>query len=177
MNTDTNISKNDRNDMGAIIKIASSYFHCCRTQADRDDLIGEVALGWAEGLSRLDDTKTEKEKVSFCWTYAKGYAKNWFRGRDRHSSRESVLNDEERDVGDFEDTDHQDFFEKLTVVQVLDAIMTLPEKERDVMVGLFHHGQSMQEVADDLGISRQRVCQIKDRSINKIRPLFQEDDR
>jgi RNA polymerase sigma factor (sigma-70 family) len=176
VNTETRTS-NDRNDMGAIIKIASSYFHCCRTQDDRDDLIGEVALGWAEGLSRLDDTKTEKEQVGFLFTYAKGFARNWIRTRVRKFGNESVLNDSESDVGDFEDTAHEDFFEKLTVASVLDSIMTLPETERDVMVALFHRGLTMDEVGETMGISRQRVHQIKTRSLDKIRPLFKEDNR
>jgi len=163
----------NRNDMGAIMNVASKYFSTCRSQADRDDLIGEVALGWAEGLAKLDAEKSEKEQGVFLFTYARGYAQNWIRSRVRHFGQEFVASDES-EVGDSMDPAHESFFERMTVAAVLDAVMGLPEKDRDVLVKRFHLGLSLDEIGQEMGISRERVRQIEARGLNRIRPLFKE---
>lgn len=165
------MNNNTRNDMGAIINVASKYFSTCRSQADMDDLVGEVALGWSEGLTKVDSSKTEKEQGVFLFSYARGYALNWIRNRVRHSGQEFVASDES-DVGDSVDSDHESFFERMTVAAVLDAVMALPERDRDVLVKRYYLGFTLDEVGQEMGLTRERVRQIEQKGLKKIRPLF-----
>jgi len=179
--TEGNNMTNGRNDMGAIQKIASSFYGrgCCRTQADREDLFGEIALGWAEGLSRVDGSLSEREQTSFLFTYARGFGLNWIRSRVRHEGQEDVLTSEDASVGEIADAatireGMEAFFRGLLLSRLWAAVEALPERERQVVVMRHQDGLTAQEVGEALGVSKQRVNQIEKAAYAKVAPIFEE---
>jgi len=71
-----------------------------------------------------------------------------------------------------EDTDKLLMRESLAA-EIQEVLKTLPEKERQVLM-LFYgidssHEHTLEEISDDLGMSRERVRQIKERALKRLR--------
>jgi len=58
---------------------------------------------------------------------------------------------------------------------LLDAIDSLPERTRWILMAHFYEDRSLQEIAEALGISKQRVAQLKDRGLMTLRERLGED--
>lgn len=52
---------------------------------------------------------------------------------------------------------------------LLEAIDSLPDRTRGILLAHFYEDRSLQEIAETLGISKQRVAQLKDRGLATLR--------
>ncbi|HEX9530072.1 MAG TPA: sigma-70 family RNA polymerase sigma factor [Acidimicrobiales bacterium] len=56
---------------------------------------------------------------------------------------------------------------------LIDAVAALPERLRQVVVGCFFEERSMQQLADSLGVTQSRVCQIRAQALSMIREALE----
>lgn len=167
------------NEFGAIVTVARAYFPQVYSQADRDELISAASEGWAVGLSRIDTTRTKEEQVAFLFSSARGYVRNWLRERvRRHKGGETILRDGEQEVGSLVNATevHEDHIARLfmgiQLDRVLGAVEMLPKRERKIIYRRYMDGCTMQEVGDELGVSRERVRQIEKKALDTLRHHF-----
>lgn len=173
------MTENTFNDFGAIVTVARAYFPQVYSQADRDELISAASEGWAVGLSRIDTTRTKEEQVAFLFSSARGYARNWLRDRiRRHKGGETVLRDGEQEIGSLVNATeaHEEqmarLFMGIQLDRVLVAVDALPERESKIIYRRYMDGCTMQEVGDEMGVSRERVRQIEKKALDALRHHF-----
>lgn len=164
-----------RNDWGAIVSIAKHYFHLMPTSADRDDLVSAVAEGWSVGLSRLDDSRGVEERTSYLFQCGRGYAANFI--RDRVKIRERVSGFEDQEIEPFASAveRHEQSMAAIAMGHRLDEVLavvgTLPAAERKVVERRYLKGETLVEIAETTGVSRQRVHQLEKRALRKLREV------
>lgn len=169
----------ERNDMGAIVKIASRYFPMLYNKADRDELISHVAEGWALALSRLDSTRTVEEQTAFLFRSAEGQAKNFIRDRKARMEDE-IVGMEERAVDANSSIATRDAMESgiarimvgIQLDRVLAVVETLPAAQRSVIERRYLKGMTLDEVGREDGITRERVRQIEAKALDRLRSIF-----
>jgi RNA polymerase primary sigma factor len=85
-----------------------------------------------------------------------------------------VLENKQADSAD----DHLDFQDSLRI-ECERTLATLTERERDVIKLFFGigvpHAMTLQDIGEHLGLTRERVRQIKDKAINKLRTTSRSD--
>jgi RNA polymerase sigma factor for flagellar operon FliA len=58
---------------------------------------------------------------------------------------------------------------------VVEGINTLPERMRQVLVGLYVEGETLKEIGVSLGVSESRVCQIHTEALRILRSRIQDE--
>ena len=61
-----------------------------------------------------------------------------------------------------------------TSVMLGEAVESLPERERSVVVAYYRQGRSMRDIADELGVSESRVSQLHARALKLLRTYIAE---
>jgi RNA polymerase sigma-70 factor (ECF subfamily) len=61
------------------------------------------------------------------------------------------------------------------VMKALDALGTLSDKEREVVVAYYLHGMTMQETADSLEMSKSDVARTIERALTAMRGVFKHE--
>lgn len=165
-----------RNHWGAVVSIAKHYFHFTRSEDERNEVMSIVAEGWAYGLAHVDSKKDAKEIASYLFACGHGYAKNYL--RDRIKNCEYVSSTEDAQLEPFEQAAerHESSMAAMAMAQrigeVMSIVATFPEKDRQVIEGRYIQGYTLQEMADEMGISRERVRQIEVRGLQRLRKVF-----
>jgi RNA polymerase sigma factor (sigma-70 family) len=179
----TEARMNERNDMGAVVKIASRYFHNIPEQAEREELISHVAEGWCVALRRLDSTRTKEEQTAFLFRSAEGWAKNFLRDRMARMSGEIVGMEDKAIDGnsriatrDAVESGMARMFVGIQLDRVLQVVASLPEKQRSVIERRYLKGMTLDEVGQEDGITRERVRQIEAKALASLKKCFTPDE-
>ncbi len=164
-----------RNDWGAIVSIAKTYFHLLNNQDDREDLVSAVAEGWSVGLSKLDCERGIEERTAYLWTCGKGYARNYIRGRVRNREFVSGLENAELEPFEAAVERYEVAMAKMMMGQRMDEVLkvveTLPTVERVIIERRYFMGETFRETAEAMGVTRQRVDQVEKRALKKLRGI------
>lgn len=174
---------NERNDMGAIVKIASHYFHCIPEKIEREELVSHVAEGWCVALSKCDASKSQEERTAYCWKSAEGWAKNFLRDRIHRMSDEIVGMEDKAIDGhsriasrDAVETGVARLFVGIQLDRVILAVGQLPEKQRSVIERRYLKGMTLDEVGQEDGVTRERIRQIEAMALETLRDIFNPDE-
>lgn len=169
----------ERNDMGAIVKVASRFFKNLYTQADRDELVSHVAEGWCVALRNMDSTRTVEEQTAYLFRSAEGWAKNFMRDRIARMEGE-IVGMEERAVDANSGIATRDAMESgiarimvgIQLDRVLAVVATLPDRERSVIERRYLKGMTLDEIGQEDGLTRERVRQIEANALDRLRGIF-----
>ena len=74
------------------------------------------------------------------------------------------------------DDEHDTLDTRLQLSTITSSLSLLDERERNVLTAYFGIGEielTMQEIADKYGLKRERVRQIRDKALRKLRKLQQ----
>ena len=90
----------------------------------------------------------------------------------------TALNFMENDL--YEAPDHNLAYQESLKIETLDLLKSLPHRQSEVISMLYGVGEenkvySLNEVGDRLGLSRERVRQIKERALKKLRTLTRDN--
>ena len=148
-------------------KIVTEYLPLVRSIAAKynklgipqEDLEQEGMIGLLEAANRYEENKGAKFS-----TYATYWIKKYILAavdkEKKHSSNSTNLNEEiTRD-------------EKASVIKPATKIVlpsNMPENEKTVLIMLFQDEFTLKEIAEKLGISRERVRQLKEKGLRRMR--------
>jgi len=143
-----------------IKKIASNYQNSCVTM---EELVQEGTLGVYEAFKRFDPQK----EVKFS-TYAVFWIKKYilkYIGTERDdeelkkslSFERNISNDTQNYESDFKENHKITFFKNI------------PIQEKKVLELFFNEEKTLKEISKILGISRERVRQIKEKGLRRLR--------
>lgn len=126
----------------------------------REDLEQEGLIGLMEAAARFDESR----QASFST-----YATYWIKKRiiaalenEKKSSMSSLSLDEEQ----LEMPDHAS---KPPASHQLDLPTSLPEDEKQVLTALFQEELTLSEIAAKLNLPRERVRQLKEKALRRLR--------
>lgn len=80
-------------------------------------------------------------------------------------------------LGEWPDNSLADADEFAWAANILNTTHMLDERERRVIEQRFYHGRSLDSIAGDYGVSRERIRQIELRAMRRIRRVFMAHDR
>lgn len=128
----------------------------------REDLEQEGLIGLMEAAARFDESR----QVRFST-----YATYWIKKRiiaalenEKKNSMSSLSLDEEQ-------FDVPDQTEKSSSSRQLDLPAGFPEDEKQVLTALFQEELTLSEIADKLNLPRERVRQLKEKALRRLRAV------
>jgi len=148
-------------------KIVTEYLPLVRSIAARynklgipqEDLEQEGMIGLLEAANKYEENKGAKFS-----TYATYWIKKYILAavdkEKKHSSNSTNLNEEIT-------RDEKAYVIRLTTKIVLPSDM--PENEKTVLTMLFQDEFTLKEIAEELGISRERVRRLKEKGLRRMR--------
>ena len=124
-----------------------------------EDLCSDVFVKVCANLDGFDDSKASVS--TWIYTIAKNTMTDYFRTRHVHEE----LTEEIEDGSDIEESVcNEDMLERLA-----DALETLDERERDIIVLHYYSGKTLGEIAQKCGISYAYVKVLHSKALSKLR--------
>jgi RNA polymerase sigma factor (sigma-70 family) len=133
-----------------------------REQDDYEELWCEGTLGLVEADARYEQGK-DAAFASFAKPYISGYILN-MQNPERNGQMNTV---QEMSEESYPLTDTLE--EKLRLGEIYEAFQELTPKQQYVMRGLYEMGLTQEQVADNMGVDRIAVLQLRDRATVAIR--------
>ena len=128
---------------------------------DVEDLVSAVFMKIVQKLDSYDPAKASVS--TWVYTIARNTVTDYYRTRRIHTSYDEVYElpapEKDRDVLD----------------TLADALMTLKERERDLILLHYYKGLTLKEVADKMGMSYINAKVIHKKAISGLKTYFQEN--
>ena len=128
---------------------------------DAEDLTAQVFEKVYSKLRTFDETKASLS--TWIYTITRNTVTDYYRTRRIHASYDEAYElpapEQDRDVLD----------------TLADALMTLKERERDLILLHYYKGMTLKEVADKMGMSYINAKVIHKKALSGLRTYFQED--
>ncbi|MBI3468417.1 MAG: sigma-70 family RNA polymerase sigma factor [Planctomycetes bacterium] len=161
-----------RANLRLVVSIAKKY------TAEHDtlfDLISDGNMSLFRAVERFDYTLGFKFSTYASWSIKKNYARE-YTARARYSDRFRTSLDEplQGTPDSRSDAHQQERLQERRELQVDKVLGCLDEREREIIKRRFglhdrEQAQTLQEVGDDLGVSKERIRQIEARALAKLR--------
>ena len=133
-----------------------------RNHQDAEDAVHHTFVKVAENIKNIDPPCPKTRH--FVVIVIENHIKNIFISRNRHP----VCELEDCHISDFD-------IEKNAVDLLSQCILELPPKQRSVIWLKYHHGYSLREIADMLGISLADAQKTDHRAKNNLQKIYQEN--
>lgn len=127
-----------------------------------EDLCAEVFLKVYEKLDDFDETKASVS--TWIFTITRNTLIDYFRTRREFSEIPETLA-EKSDI-------EEDYCRAEMLSTLADALKTLPERERDLIILRYYSGKSLKEVANSLGISYAYVKILHNKALSSMKKYF-----
>ena len=128
---------------------------------DAEDLVSQVFEKVYGTLNTFDETKASLS--TWIYTVTRNTVTDYYRTRRIHASYDEAYElpapEKDRDVLD----------------TLADALMTLKERERDLILLHYYKGLTLKEVADKMGMSYINAKVIHKKALSGLKTYFQED--
>lgn len=145
------------------------------------ELVSDGNLSLLRAVEKFDYARGNKFSTYASWAIMKNFARTIpgeYRQRDRFRTSYDELFDltqENRSNPTIEETVQQDRVSKIQRV-----LARLDERERQIIVGRFgldhtKEPQTLKEVGEELGVTKERIRQIEARALTKLRQAVQEE--
>ncbi len=141
-----------------VLDIVKKYQHL---GVPRDDLIQEGLIGLMEAEKRFD----EKFETKFS-TYAVFWIKKQILAAVEKEQKNKEVN-----VDFLEKTAKAKPTPTIRTSQYLNLPKSMPEKEKKVLRLLYEEELSLKEIAEKMNISRERVRQLKEKALRRLRSI------
>ena len=157
-----------------ILEAAAKNTNGVKGDDDREDAQQEFALGVLQGQSRLDGR--EEGSKAFVWAYALGSVKKFLNENSNRQQHIKRLSSEDTNIleniaGD-DSANPADHSELAKAVQ--NAINTLPEIERESILGTFFRDQTLEEVGNSLNVTKAAIHQARIRALESLKTKLKE---
>lgn len=133
---------------------------------DRDDLLQEMRLKFAHAWDTADHTQPPARVRGYCGTAAKNAASNWHRARNTQGRIPASLTDSLNEPLPTGEGTRLDILPAPATAPTADhatithALTALPPKQRTVITRYYFHGETMQEIADHLRVTRMTISNL-----------------
>jgi RNA polymerase primary sigma factor/RNA polymerase sigma factor len=145
------------------------------------ELVSDGNLSLLRAVEKFDYARGNKFSTYASWAIMKNFARTIpgeYRQRDRFRTSYDELFDltqEKRGNPIIEENMQQDRISKIQRV-----LSRLDERERQIIVGRFgldhtKEPQTLKEVGEELGVTKERIRQIEARALSKLRQAVQEE--
>lgn len=154
-------------------KYYSKVFVFCRqhisSQEDAEDLVDAIFFAAYQNYDKYDPAKARLSTWIFC--IANNRLKNYY--RDKKDPGESL-----DDMFDTVEIAAEGSIEEAAELEELraaiaDALETLPERERTIIIMSYFKNMNSNDIAEQLGLSNSNVRQILSRSLKKLQPFLE----
>lgn len=165
-----------------VINIAKKYI---RNDVPFIDIISEGNMGLLNAVNKFDETKNIKFITYAVW-WIKYYIKNYI---EKYVSREDAMSDKDYvfDISDDMEDDYahnakrinNEFENSLSILQdkqdsVNELMECLQKRELKIIMMYFgfsedNKGKTLEEISKEMNITKERVRQIKDKALMKMR--------
>lgn len=164
---------NKDNPIGLITYVIRNFYPTCKVE--EDELLSIGYIGYSKAMKRFDVTKAGNTEFGYIASYVRNEITTYL--RKYHNDQPSSLNNDlayESVYGNAYDlADTTSIDDEVEVQQMKDCIQYLNKQEQEVITRMYYTqiDASMQEVGNDMGLSRERIRQVHDIAINKLRRL------
>lgn len=165
-----------------VVNIAKKYI---RNDAPLIDIISEGNMGLLNAVNKFDETKNIKFITYAVW-WIKYYIQNYI---ERYVSHENAMSDKDYvfDISDDTENDYaynakrinNEFENSLSILQdkqdsVNELMECLQKRELKIIMMYFgfsegNNGKTLEEISKEMNITKERVRQIKDKALMKMR--------
>ncbi|MBQ0037202.1 MAG: RNA polymerase sigma factor [Clostridiales bacterium] len=130
---------------------------------DAEDLTNEVFLKVYEKLDTFDERKASLS--TWIYTITRNTLTDWFRTR---RSFEEIPESQDDGYSVEDEVCNAEMLETLA-----NALESLEERERDIIILRFYSGKTLKEIAGNMGISYAYVKVLQNKAFEKIKEFFE----
>ena len=146
---------------GLMFHVANKILH---NEQDAEDMVHQAFLKVAENIEKIGDPKCPKTQ-GYIVTIAENKAIDLYRRRQKRQVVE--LSDDLPGVTAIYEGENT----------LAACILKLPARYREVILLRYYQGYSVKEVAAILGLSLSAASKLNQRAKNRIRELYEKEDR
>jgi RNA polymerase primary sigma factor/RNA polymerase sigma factor len=161
-----------RANLRLVVSIAKKY---TGFNGDLFDLVSEGNISLMKAIDKFDYTRGFKLSTYATWAIKQNYARQYM-AKMRHSDRFRTSHGIEMDVTADNRSDgiNQERQQSEREAQVRKILGSLTERERSIIrqrygLGDTPEGKTLQEIGDDMGVSKERIRQLETRALAKLR--------
>lgn len=151
-------------DIGLVRAIVLSHYK--HVPLDIDDMISAGCIGFLKAKEKFDE-QYKVQLNTYASHYIRGEITDLIDKEVRHASRYTTLDPEV--IKDRNITDDSTMFDKIDVDLINKYLVRLKPREREVIISYYLRDVNLEDIAHKLGVSHQRVAQIRDEGMKKLK--------
>jgi len=152
-----------------LTRMVDWWLRRCPPNVEREDALAAAWEGVCRAADRYDPTKGASFTTYVCirgrGAMIDAFRKEWQIDRKNQLLRHSVEWDETRPVRSTPEDEHGTIMPE----HILFRLQAMPKRTREIFLRYYWEGQTQQEVADEIGLTEQRVCQIMRAALLRLR--------
>ncbi|WP_434578657.1 sigma-70 family RNA polymerase sigma factor [Thermoanaerobacterium thermosaccharolyticum] len=125
------------------------------------------------------DEKKGREFIAYASMQLKFHFLGMYRKRKPSLSLNAKANDDDDEIIDLLESDglspEEEFFKGISMKDLKDALNSLTEKQKNIILLYFFRGKSLVEIANEIGIGYQSAVKLKNRAIERLRFAIKND--